>query len=198
MNPAAYFGFSAMPFTREISSMALFPSAQYQELQARLRYIAESRLFGVVTGEVGSGKSTAIRAFQDSLDKSRYLFIYLSDSSLGPKDLYRELLIALGEKPPFLKRDAKRHLDKTLLELFQKQKKQPVIVIDEAHHLGMPMLQEMRFLLNFQIDSVSPVSLILVGQPELRGTLRLKVMEAIAQRINARCTNNMGSCPAGG
>jgi|GEM_PF-2283333 hypothetical protein len=40
MNPAAYFGFSAMPFTREISSAALFPSAQYQELQARLRYIA--------------------------------------------------------------------------------------------------------------------------------------------------------------
>ena len=62
----------------------------------------------------------------------------------------------------------------------------PVIVVDEAHLLTESMLEEIRFLINFNMDSMSPLSLILVGQPELRETLRLKTMEAISQRVSVR------------
>ncbi|WP_075859805.1 ExeA family protein [Carboxydothermus pertinax] len=62
----------------------------------------------------------------------------------------------------------------------------PVVIVDEAHLLDREMLEEIRFLLNFRMDSYNPMSLILVGQPELRRILQLQVYEAIAQRINLR------------
>ena len=64
--------------------------------------------------------------------------------------------------------------------------KQPVVVMDEAHLLGRAMLEEMRFLLNFNVDSRAPLALIIAGKTELRRTLKLECFTAIAQRISFR------------
>ena len=61
-----------------------------------------------------------------------------------------------------------------------------MVVIDEAHLLSHQMLQEIRFLTNFKMDSLSPMALILVGQPELKGTLAMQIFQAITQRIQVR------------
>lgn len=61
-----------------------------------------------------------------------------------------------------------------------------MVIVDEAHLLDREMLEEIRFLLNFRMDSYNPMSLILVGQPELRRILQLQVYEAIVQRVNLR------------
>jgi len=181
-----HFGWELTPFDREIHSKNLFQSDQYVELEARLQYMVKERSFGLLTGDVGAGKSTAIRSLRDRLHPSHYVFLYLSDSSLKPRDFYREMLLQIGIEPKFLASDIKRQFKNALVDIFENKKKTPIVVIDEAHLLSPSMLQEIRFLTNFHVDSLSPLTLILVGQPELRDKLRLRSLEAISQRITTR------------
>lgn len=145
-----------------------------------------TRSIGCVTGEIGCGKSTSIRALKDRIDANKYRFLYLSDAHLKPRDFYRELLHQFGSSPKFLRGEAKRQFQHLVWDLYENQKKVAVVIIDEAHLLSGDMLQEIRFLTNFNMDSVSPLALILVGQPELQATLQLRVFRPITQRMNVR------------
>lgn len=185
---AEFFGFRVLPFSKEIPTTDLFPCAQHQELLARLQYCVRHRAFGLITGEVGSGKTTAIRTLYDLLDRSRNPFVYIADSKLTPTAFYRDVLTQLGVAAPyhFLSREARRLFEQTILDGYRLHGLQPVIVLDEAHLLPHAMLQEVRFLLNFHLDSACPMTFLLVGQSELRGMLRLRTFEAIAQRVQVR------------
>lgn len=182
----SFFGFTKTPFTRDIELEQLFELPGQKELLSRLLYIAENRQFGLITGEVGSGKTTSIRALSKELPVSKYRLFYVADSNLTPRNFYWVLLNEFGVTPHFYRGDAKRQLHKVILTLYEDEKKTPVIIIDEGHLLNKAMLEEIRFLTNFQMDSYSPMSLILVGQPELKKVLRLQVFEAIMQRVNIR------------
>ena len=120
------------------------------------------------------------------LDPNRVVPLYVSESNLTPRNFYYEILNQLGLKPHFYRGDAKRQLVSEIRRLASEHKL-PVIIIDEVHLCGMEMLTEIRFLLNFDMDSQSPMALILVGQSEVRDTLKKQVYEAIAQRIDLRC-----------
>jgi type II secretory pathway predicted ATPase ExeA len=182
----SFYGLERTPFARAIAPAALFDSAQHQELLARLAYAVRHRGFALVTGEVGSGKSTAVRALASSLDPSRHQLLYVAQSGLTPRHLYRELCLQLSIQPPFHAADARRQLMAALWDCQHKLDRQPVVVIDEAHLLSPPLLEEIRFLTNYQMDSASPMALCLVGQAELRRKLRLQVFAAISQRITLR------------
>lgn len=182
----SHFGLRALPFSKEVASTRLFSTPAQQELLARLQFVIRQRAFGLVTGDVGSGKSTAVRALYDSLDRTVHPFLYIADSSLTPKAFYREVLEQLGLQVPFHARQVRRRYEEAILDGYNRDGRQPVLVLDEAHLLGEPMLQEIRFLMNFHMDSVAPLSLLLVGQPELRSKLRLKTFEAVVQRIQVR------------
>jgi general secretion pathway protein A len=181
----AFFGCTSLPFDRSISVENLFLSEAHEELVSRMVYAAETRKFALCTGEVGAGKSTAARAATERLNPTRFLVLYISDSDLTPRNFYCEVLHQLGIRARFYRGDAKRQLEKALLNLFEGNRT-PVIIIDEAHLLGKDMLEEIRFLMNFKMDSFSPLSLILIGQSELKLTLQTQACEAIAQRINVR------------
>lgn len=181
-----HFGLTQTPFTREIPTTALLAAPPFVELLARLQYMVASRAFGLVTGEVGAGKTTAVRALYDQLDRVRHRFIYIADADLNPRAFYRDVLEQLGLPVPYHARELKRSFEQALLTAYQNEGKQPVIVLDEAHLLSPRMLQEVRFILNFHLDSAAPVTFILVGQAELRGLLRLKAFEAVAQRVQVR------------
>ncbi|HSW09425.1 MAG TPA: AAA family ATPase [Bacillota bacterium] len=181
-----YFGLSRLPFDRALPPAELYLSQGLQELSARLDYIVKSRAFGVITGEIGAGKSTAIRALAARLDPVRHPFLYIADSNLEPRGFYREALAQFGIAPAFHQRDACRQFDQAFLDAYENQGKQPVIVIDEAHLLSPSMMAEVRFLTSFRFDSLSPFALLLVGQAELRATLRLRTFEAIRQRVGVR------------
>ncbi|MDV2887524.1 AAA family ATPase, partial [Alkalihalophilus pseudofirmus] len=91
-----------------------------------------------------------------------------------------------GIQPAFRSTHVKRQYLSLILHIYDNENKLLVIVLDEAHHFSDSMLQELRFILNFKQDSMSPLSLIVVGQPSLRNLLKVKQLEAIDQRIQMR------------
>ena len=180
-----HFGLSAIPFGREIPVAELMKSCQWNELAGRLKYVAKNSCFGLFTGETGTGKTTALRRMAAELDKNRFRLLYVYDSDLTPRNFYVETLHQLGYKAKFYRGDAKRQLTKALDEIAQASQV-PVIVVDEAHLLSHEMLEEIRFLLNMEMDSKSSCALILVGQSELRSKLKLQIHQAIDGRVDIR------------
>lgn len=182
------FDMKRTPFVRNVPSAELFESANMAEALARLEYTAENQLFAVVTADAGCGKSTLIRRFNDSLPKDKYLLLYVTDSKLTPKWLYKNLLDQLGLEAGFYRGDAKRLLQKQIEIIRNKEKRKVVCILDEAHLLERETLEEFRFLLNSNFDSESQMALILVGQTELWDTkLRYQRYAAIRQRIDIIC-----------
>jgi len=180
---SSYFSFKREPFSRELAPTEVFVSKGHQELLARLRHAIDTGSLAVITGQVGSGKSTAIRSVIHSLEASRYRYIYLANSALSPTEFYKSLLYQVNIRPGRGISENKRLVAQNMLEIHQKGIK-PVVVIDEAQELTVSMLSELRFVLNYQADSFSPLMVILSGQTRLAETLRLQVLECIRQRIN--------------
>lgn len=181
-----FYGFTRTPFSKTIPTADLFPTASQQELCARLTYLLRDRGFGLVTGEIGSGKSTAVRTFAATLDPNRYLVLYVANPTTGITGLYRELLLALGHESPFGKPRMVARLRSAFQDLSVHKHRAPVVILDEAHLLTQPMLDQLRLLFSDQMDSHSLATLLLVGPPDLRRTLRLAVHEALSQRLSVR------------
>jgi general secretion pathway protein A len=175
------------PFSRDIPTDQLYQSHMLEETLGRLEYTAQRQMFAVLTGDCGTGKTTTIRKFKETLDASRFLVMYLADSKLTPRHFYKGLLEQLGCEAKFYRGDAKRQLHKEIELLQGIHHLQPVVIVDEAHLLDKEMLEEVRFLLNFKMDAQSPMALILVGQNELWERLKLQSYAAIRQRIDLQC-----------
>jgi len=183
-----FFNFKHIPFERNIPTEHLYTTPQFDELLSRLDYAARSRKFTVVTGGAGIGKTTAVRKFVASLDKNSFRCIYVADSALTPRVFYWEVLSQLSsdDKPSFYRSEGKRKMMDRFMHLSESAHIIPVIIIDEAHLLSSGMLEEMRFLLNNDMDSQNPMSLVVVGQNELRTKLSKEIFEPITQRIDFR------------
>lgn len=163
-----FFDMQQTPLLNNIPVEALYLSDMLDETLGRLTFAAQRQLFAVVTGDVGCGKTTAIR-------------------KLTPRWFYKGLLDQLGIESKFYRGDAKRQLHKEIEIIRGVHRKQVVTIIDEAHLLAKETLEEIRFLLNYKMDSMSPMALILVGQNELWDKLRLQQYAAIRQRIDIKC-----------
>jgi type II secretory pathway predicted ATPase ExeA len=182
-----FFGLTNTPFSREIPADKLYESPMMMETLDRLSYAASKQLFAVLTSDVGCGKTTAIRRLCSGLDSSDYLFLYLSDSQVTPRWFYKCLLEQMGVEASFYRGEAKNQLHRELEVIRGVHKRKVVTIVDEAHLLQKETLEEIRFLLNCRMDSVSPMSLILVGQNELWDKLKLICYAAIRQRIDIKC-----------
>jgi general secretion pathway protein A len=182
-----FYGFTRLPFSRTIATADLFPTAGQKELNARLTYLVRERGCGLVTGDIGSGKSTAVRAFAASLDFNRYLVVYLANPLTGITGLYRDLLLSLGVEPPFSRPRLVARIRIALEDLRTSKHRTPVVLLDEAHLLTQPMLEQLRLLFSDQMDSQSLATLVLIGHPDLRRMLHLSVNEAFEQRLAVRC-----------
>ena len=182
--PMEQWGWQALPFRRDASAEALFDAAGHKEALARLAYVLEHRALGLLTGEVGSGKTTLIRRLMAGLDEMKYLRLYFCQLGLKPRDFYGELLAQLGEPVPFGLGKARKLWTERIQAQGDRSERQWVVVIDEAQDMTEEMLQELRYVRNQHMDATSPFPLILVGKPEMRRHLRLKKYEAISQRID--------------
>jgi len=183
----SFYGFRHTPFTRDIPIEELYIPVILEETLERLKYAAQRQWFAVVTGDCGTGKTTAIRRITAALDAAKYKVLYLSDSKLTPRHFYKGLLEQLGCEAKFYRGDAKRQLHREIEVMRGIYHLKPCVIMDEAHLLDREMLEEVRFLLNVKMDSESPMALILVGQSELWDRLRMQAYTAIRQRIDLQC-----------
>ncbi len=133
----------------------------------------------MVTGDCGTGKTTTIRLFKESLDPAMFIVMYIADSKLTPRHFYKSLLEHLGCESKFYRGDAKRQLHREVELIRGIQHLQPVVVVDEAHLLDKEMLEEVRFLLNFKMDAQSPMALSLVKQNEFWDKSQLQAYSAV-------------------
>ena len=177
-------GWNTTPFARGSDGVVFFESHAQREALARIELVVEGYGFGLVTGEVGSGKSTFVRRIVRELDDMQYFVMYICKASLKPRDFYGEILARLGESVPFSVAKARRVWEERALSQAGRPDRQWVVLIDEAQEMSDDMLQELRFLRNQAMDAQSVFSLIMTGQPELRRRLRLKKYEAISQRLD--------------
>lgn len=180
-----FFGCLRLPFDKSLPVKDLYPSTAHQELQARLAFALQHRFPTLVTGDVGAGKSTTVRAFIASLDPALYLTAYVPNPNLTIQALFAYLLAAFHVSTTFHPRGLGERLQVTLAELAQ-QGRRPILVVDEAHLLSNRLLHELRFWLNADMDAATPFTLILLGQPDLQHRLQLKDFEALDQRIQIR------------
>lgn len=179
-----HFGMNVSPFERDIASHALYESKQFSEALARLIITCQRRTMAVITGEVGAGKSTLLRMLSDKVDSNNYLFIYIADSNLSPRNFYIRALSELAVDPPGQLPKLKQTFKDTVTDFYESKGLTCIIAIDEAQTLDMSMLQELRFIMNFKADSFSPIAMILAGQSEFRSTLRTLHMAAIWRRVD--------------
>jgi general secretion pathway protein A len=181
-----FYGFTRLPFSKSIPTADLFNTAGQNELSARLTYLVREQGLGLITGEFGSGKSTAVRAFTASLDFNRYFVIYLTNPTTGISGLYREMLLALGHEPPYTASRQVSAIRAAFDDLLSHKRRSPLVIVDEAHLLTQDLLEQLRLLFSYKMDSQSLATLVLVGHPSLRSTLRLSVHEAFYQRLAVR------------
>jgi type II secretory pathway predicted ATPase ExeA len=151
-----------------------------------LRQLIARRGLALVTGEVGSGKSTAIRAFAESLEKNQFTWVYIDDPTIGMRGLWSSVAAQLGLNIKFFKWQLLPTIKNAIEKNFHDDHKTTVLVIDDAHLLKPAALEELRLFTNFRIDSHSPMLLILLAQPEFRNFLQLKALEAFSQRLVLR------------
>ncbi len=181
-----HFGLTSFPFERTLHSDELFASAAAREAQARLSHLVELRGIGLVTGEVGSGKTTICRQLASSLHPGLNRLFYVPLSTGNVMDMYKAIAWQLGLPVERNRAAAYRAIHTEVCRLALESRIHPVLVVDEAQHLRNDVLEDLRLLTNYAMDSEPRLCLLLVGLTELRRRLAMAVHESLAQRIVVR------------
>jgi general secretion pathway protein A len=179
----AFFGFKKTPFGDNPDAKQLFTSEPWTQVKARLQFLVDHHGAGLLTGEVGAGKSTAARTFIAALNPNLYKVLYLHWTSGSALDLLRQLALLLDLVPAHYRGDLVRQISETIVRLNQSKKQHPILICDEAQLLSHAALEQLPLLLNFDMDSSHYLTLLLIGQPLLRRTLSLQMHEPLRQRI---------------
>ena len=183
---AAHFGLARTPFGKAIAAEDLFARQAHAQATARISFCIGEALLGVITGDVGAGKTVAVRAAVAGLDPTRHQVIYVANPAFGTRGLYVQVVRALGAQPRYLKAELMAQAADLLAAEAEERHRIVVIVIDEAHLMQPDQLEELRLMTNAEMDSASPFAGILVGQPTLARQLRMGTFAALDQRIATR------------
>ncbi|MGH4015916.1 MAG: ExeA family protein [Pseudonocardiaceae bacterium] len=181
-----YFGFTRTPFGRDLAPAMPHRHASHGEAVARIGWCVVERRIGVITGEVGAGKTVAIRAALSTLDPTRHTIIYLPNPTVGVRGIHHQIVAALGRQPLVHHATLVPQTADALATEQAERGRTPVLVIDEAHLLDHPQLESLRMLTNHDMDAHSPFACLLVGQPTLRRRMKLGALAALDQRIGLR------------
>jgi len=178
-----FYGLKAKCFSKTPDPAFLYHSKGHAEALARLLYAVEERELVLLTGDIGSGKTTLSRALLDSLDES-FRPVLIINPRLSPAQFLRHLALKLGvSKPRHYKSDLLEQINDRLYASYE-EGICPVVIIDEAQLIpGKDTFEEIRLLTNYQLDDANLMSLVLIGQTELRARLKRPAYEALRQRI---------------
>ena len=179
----SFYSLANTPFSKDIKTKDLFPSEGFEEITARLNYLKKTRGIGVIVGEAGSGKTSALRALAQNLNPSLFKVVYSPLSTGTVMDFYRGLASGLGEEPLFRKSDLFQQIQTTISNLFYEQKVTPVFILDEMQLAANKFLNDLGILFNFSMDSENPFLLILAGLPFFMDKLSLNQNQSLNQRV---------------
>ena len=187
-----FFGLEDIPFTLTPDPRFIVFTPSYNEVLASLYYGLESaKGLIVLTGEVGTGKTTALRWILRRLDSS-VLAAYVFNPRLSIDEFYHHVTQMLGIKDWTNKAELLEELGKVLQQRHARGLR-TVLIIDEAHELSDYVLEEIRLLMNFESDNAKHLQIVLTGQPELREKLNQPNLRQLKQRVALRC--NMHALP---
>lgn len=181
-----FFELKDYPFSLTPDPRFIVFTPKYNELLAGIYYGVEmAKGLMILTGEVGTGKTTALRWIIRRLDSS-VLAAYIFNPHLTIDEFYQHIseMLGLGEH------DSKTGLLLEMGKLLEERHKRglrTMLIVDEAHELSDELMEEIRLLLNFESDSAKFLQIILTGQPELKERLRRRDLRQLKQRIALRC-----------
>lgn len=179
----SYFGMKLNPFKKDIDIKNTYEFNDFKEVQNRLKYLLNNKGIGLITGTSGKGKTFSIKYFVKKLNPNLYKVVYLSLSTVTVLDFYRSFCIELGIEPAFKKIDMFHQIQDRLKTLVNDRRITPIIICDEAQYLKTEVLNDLKMILNFEMDSKDYAVLILIGQPTLNDILSRNIHEALNQRI---------------
>jgi type II secretory pathway predicted ATPase ExeA len=178
-----YFQLRERPFALSPDPEYLYPSKVHQEALSYLRYGVEGHAgFVVITGEIGSGKTTMLQSLLRRLDSSTTV-ARIMNTMLDPRELLEAIVLDFGIDPTGM---SKPVLLKTLASFLVQQRQAgrlTILAIDEAQNLSLPALEEIRMLSNLETEKSKLIQIVMIGQPQLREKLALPQLEQLRQRI---------------
>ena len=183
---AEFYGLKELPFALTPDPRFIYFTPSHTEVMANLHYGIESgKGLIVVTGEVGTGKTTILRWMMQRLDRT-VLVAYIFNPRLSVTEFYQQLASLLDVQKWETKPELLMSLGQAL-DSRHSRGLRTVLIIDEAQGLSPAVLEEIRLLSNFESDTAKQLQIVLTGQPELRNILNCPDLRQLKQRVALRC-----------
>jgi len=185
----SFYNLKRNPFEISPDPSFLFPTRRHNEALAALYYgVRQRKGFVVMTGEVGTGKTLLVRCLLDLLNRSQVNYAYVYNTRLSALEFLQYVLGDFGI-PTAGKSKAQLLLDfGSFLVKRHERKLTTVLVVDEAHHLSLDVLEEVRLLTNLETTQQKLLQILFAGQPELDEKLDSFDLRQLKQRIALRCS----------
>lgn len=181
----SFYGMSCNPFLKDESIKYKFESNDFRQTINRFHYLREIKGIGLFTGTPGVGKTYVARTFINELNKDLYKVIYMSaNKDMSVFDFFKLLANSLNiDVGSCYRIDIYNNIQHEIKRLVMHDRLQPIIIIDDAHLLSREILLDFKVLYDFDMDSKDYVSLILIGNPELKHELSKTIYETLKQRV---------------
>ncbi len=181
-----FFGLSIEPFSKEVDDKDLWLPPSKMRLVDDLVEAVDARESVVVTGEPGVGKTCVLRALRHALPADRFRLTYCHNATLGRRDFYRQLCLALGLSPSATAAAVFYAVAQHVEDMARERRAHPVFLLDEAHLLHQDTLDHLHILLNYEWDSRALLSLVLVGLSDFDDRLRIRRNRSLSSRLHRR------------
>ena len=181
-----FFGFKDDPFPQNLPVKNLFPLPGFPPLEKRVEFAISIRGITMITGEVGSGKSTSLRYVCEKLHPGKYHLISLIGGSYGLVEFLRQILLTFGVSYHSYQVTVMMRIIRTHLLEISGRNEIPVMLVDEAHLLKQSLFTQLHTLLQFEFDSKPVMPVVLCGQDSLLDVLMTPVVRPLSSRILGR------------
>jgi len=180
-----HFDLSEPPFDKDIADQDLWMPSSREQVVDDIVAAVHERQHVLLTGEPGVGKTCALRAVRHRLPDAGFRLTYGHNATLGRRDFYRQLCLAIGLSPKATAA-AVFYAISTHVQDLARERVHPVFLLDESHLLHQDVLDHLHIVTNYEWDRAPLLSLVLVGLPELRDRMQLRRNRSLWSRVHTR------------